>query len=117
MTIFIFDVLSFLVFAPAVVALLLLFVPSEQKAIARIVALVGSAVIGGVAAAVFFAYNTAVPGYQMVLQTEWFELLGASWHVSAATRSFTWNAHSISRKPALIMRSGWTWTCPIQTSC
>ena len=81
MTIYSFDVLSFLVFAPAVVALLLLFIPSEQKAIARIVALVGSAAIGGVSAAVFFAYNTAVPGYQMVLQTEWFELLGASWHV------------------------------------
>ncbi|MBE2267295.1 MAG: NADH-quinone oxidoreductase subunit M [Anaerolinea sp.] len=81
MTIFGFDILSFLVFAPALVALLLVLVPSEQKAVARIAALGFSAVIGGVAAAVFFAYNATAAGQQMTYQTEWFELLGASWHV------------------------------------
>jgi len=81
MLIFGFDVLSFLVFAPALVALLLVFIPSEQKAIARIVALALSAAIGGIAAAVFFAYNATAAGQQMAYQTEWFGLLGASWHV------------------------------------
>jgi NADH-quinone oxidoreductase subunit M len=81
MNIFGIDILSFLVFAPALAALVVLLIPAEQKAVARIVALAASTVIGGVAAAVFFAYNTAAPGFQMVLQTEWFELLGASWHV------------------------------------
>jgi len=81
MNIFGFDVLSFLVFASALAALLLVFVPSEQKAIARILALGLSVAIGGVAAAVFFAYNTTADGQQMTFQTEWFGLLGASWHV------------------------------------
>jgi NADH-quinone oxidoreductase subunit M len=73
------DILSFLVIAPALVALALLFVPN--KWIARVVALVGAAFIGGVAAAVFFAYNSAAPGYQLVIQVPWFTLLGSSWHV------------------------------------
>lgn len=73
------DILSFLVVAPALVALALLFVPN--KWVARVVALVGAAFIGGVAAAVFFGYNSATPGFQLVIQVPWFTLLGSSWHV------------------------------------
>lgn len=75
------DILSFLVFAPAIGALIVLFLPRQQKTLVRAVALGISTVIAGVAVAIFFGYNSAVPGYQMVLQTKWFELLGASWHI------------------------------------
>src|SRR5215216_2006251 len=74
------DVLSFLVFAPAIGALIVLLLP-KNKWIARWVALGISTFIAGVSVAVFFAYNQAAPGFQFTIQTEWFELLGASWHI------------------------------------
>ncbi len=81
MTILGFDVLSFLVFAPAVAALIVLILP-PNKWLARIVALALATVIGGVAVAVFFGYQGLnMPGYQLVMQVEWFQLLGASWHI------------------------------------
>ena len=80
MTIIGIDVLSFLVFAPAIAALALLLLP-QNRMIARVTALAASAVIGGVAAAVFFAYNAASPDFQMVIQAPWFTVLNASWHI------------------------------------
>lgn len=74
------DVLSFLVFAPAVAALILLLLP-KNKWVARWTALAFATGIAGVSVAVFFAYNAAAPGYQFTIQTEWFELLGSSWHI------------------------------------
>lgn len=74
------DVLSFLVFAPAISALIVLLLP-QNKWLARWAALGFATVICGVSVAVFFAYNQAAPGFQFTIQTEWFELLGASWHI------------------------------------
>ncbi len=74
------DVLSFLVFAPAIGALIVLLLP-KQKWIARWTALGIATMIAGVSVAVFFAYNRAVPDYQFAIQTEWFQLLGSSWHI------------------------------------
>lgn len=74
------DVLSFLVFAPAFGALVLLLMP-QNKTLVRWVALGIATFIGGVSTAVFFAYNSAAPDYQFVIQVPWFELLGASWHI------------------------------------
>jgi NADH-quinone oxidoreductase subunit M len=80
MNIFGIDILSFLVVAPALAAFIMLILP-QQKTIARWAALLMSLGIGAAAVAVFFAYNREVPGYQMEVQVQWFELLGASWHV------------------------------------
>jgi NADH-quinone oxidoreductase subunit M len=80
MTIIGIDVLSFLVFAPALGALLVLVLP-QQAWIARWTALAISTVIAGVSAAVFFGYNYASPDFQMVIQSEWFTVLNASWHI------------------------------------
>jgi NADH-quinone oxidoreductase subunit M len=74
------DVLSFLVFAPAIGALIVLLLPKNDW-IARWVALAFAAIIGGVSVAVFFAYNQASPDFQFTVQTEWFQLLGSSWHI------------------------------------
>ncbi|MCA9903653.1 MAG: NuoM family protein [Anaerolineae bacterium] len=74
------DVLSFLVFFPAVAAFIVLILP-QNKLLVRWVALLFAAVITGVSVAVYFAYNATSPGFQFVLQTEWFAVLGASWHI------------------------------------
>ncbi len=72
------DVLSFLVFAPAIGALIVLLLP-QNKWLARWTALAMASVIAGVAVATFFAYSAT--GNQMTIQVPWFELLGASWHI------------------------------------
>jgi NADH-quinone oxidoreductase subunit M len=72
------DVLSFLVFAPAIGALIVLLLP-QNKWVARWTALAISTVVAGVAVATFFAYSAT--GNQMTIQVPWFELLGASWHI------------------------------------
>ncbi|MCL4249997.1 MAG: NuoM family protein [Anaerolineae bacterium] len=74
------DVLSFLVFFPAVAAFIVLILP-QNKLLVRWVALLFAAIITGVSVAVYFAYNATSPGFQFVLQTEWFAVLGASWHI------------------------------------
>jgi NADH-quinone oxidoreductase subunit M len=72
------DYLSFLVFAPAISALIVLLLP-QNKWLVRWVALAAATVIAGVAAATFFAYSAT--GNQMTIQVPWFELLGSSWHI------------------------------------
>ncbi|MBI5669974.1 MAG: NuoM family protein [Chloroflexi bacterium] len=80
MTIFGIDVLSFLVVAPAVAALIVLLLP-KQRDVARWAALGFSVVIGALCVVVFFNYDRTQAGYQMVSQVPWFALIGASWHV------------------------------------
>lgn len=75
------DILSFLVFFPAVAALIVLILP-QNKVLVRWTALLFATVIAGVSASVYFAYNAATPeNYQFVIQSEWFARLGASWHI------------------------------------
>ncbi|HEX2907237.1 MAG TPA: hypothetical protein VHO69_10285, partial [Phototrophicaceae bacterium] len=85
MAIFGIDVLTFLVVAPAVAAVIVLLLP-KQAEIARWSALALATVIGAVAVWVFFYYNSnPVPAdgmnYVLEVQVPWFSLIGASWHV------------------------------------
>ncbi|MAS32772.1 MAG: hypothetical protein CL610_02120 [Anaerolineaceae bacterium] len=78
------DLLSFLVAAPALAAVIMLLLP-PQKTIARWAALGLSLVLAYFSVVVFLNYqNTVLPegaAYAMEVQVRWFELLGASWHV------------------------------------
>ncbi len=74
------DILSFLVIAPAIGALIVLLLP-PNKLLVRWVALLIALFIGAFAIQAFVSYNHEIPGYQMEAQARWFDLLGASWHV------------------------------------
>ena len=80
MQIFGVDILSFLVIAPVVGAVIMLLLPN-QKQVARWAALAISLLIGAFCVVVFFAYDRGQSGYQMEVNVPWFPLLGASWHV------------------------------------
>ncbi len=80
MTILGIDILSFLVVAPALAAVIVLLLP-KQRDVARWAALGLSVLIGALCVVVFFAYDRSEAGYQMVSQVPWFTLIGASWHV------------------------------------
>lgn len=84
--IFGFDPLSVLIVAPALAALIVAILPPNQKTVIRWVALAFALLIGALAVVVFFAYQQNAPAagenqYLFETQTEWFALLGASWHV------------------------------------
>ncbi len=76
------DLLSALVVAPALAALLLLILP-QQKRLVRWVALglgLGVALLA-VLAFRYYQMGPQGPGYVLEQSYPWFELLGASWHV------------------------------------
>jgi NADH-quinone oxidoreductase subunit M len=81
MAIFGIDILTFLLIAPAVAAVIVLLIPGNQKQVVRWVALIFSLIIGALCISVFNAYDRTQAGYQMVVNTEWFTLLGSSWHL------------------------------------
>jgi NADH-quinone oxidoreductase subunit M len=74
------DILSLLVFAPAVSAVIMLLLPG-QKQVVRWVALALAVLIGVGCVSVFFGYDRVAGGYQMEVNVPWFQLLGASWHI------------------------------------
>jgi len=80
MTILGIDILSFLVFAPAIAAAIVLVLPGGKQ-IARYAALAFALVIAALCISVFVNYNQAQGGYQFVINQEWFRLLGANWKV------------------------------------
>jgi len=81
--------LSVLIFAPALGALLVLAVPSGNKVLARWISLAVAIGVGALAFVVFFAYDRTLGGYQFTTQTEWFTLLGSSWHLGVDGISVT----------------------------
>ena len=76
------DLLSALVVAPALAALLLLILP-QQKRLVRWVALGLGLALALLAILAFRYYQLGPqgPGYVLEQSYPWFELLGASWHV------------------------------------
>jgi NADH-quinone oxidoreductase subunit M len=83
LSVFGIDALTVLILAPAFGALAVVAIPPENKTLARWVSLGIALGIGALAVITFFAYNRGEDAaqYQFVAQYEWFELLGASWHL------------------------------------
>ncbi len=75
-----FDVLSILVVAPALGALLVVVLPRNPW-LGRILSLAISVAIGVLAVIVFFSYDRTNPDVQFTAQTQWFPLLNATWSV------------------------------------
>ncbi len=85
LSIFGFDVLTVLILAPAISAIIVAALPSN-KWLARVISLLLAVAIGGLSAVVFFEYQRLAPGmgeeqYLFEAKYTWFPLLGASWHV------------------------------------
>lgn len=74
------DVLSILVIAPALGALVVVALPRNPW-LGRILSLTIALVIGLLAVIVFFSYDRTNPDVQFTSQTQWFPLLNATWSV------------------------------------
>ncbi len=79
------DVLSVLIFGPALGGLLVMLLP-QNKWVARVTSLAVALIIGCISVAVFFAYQQNAPAvgedqFLFVIKVPWFTLLDASWHL------------------------------------
>jgi len=75
------NLLSLILFAPVVGALVLLFVPKDQENAHRWLALVFSLVPLGLSIYLWFAFNPQAPGYQFEENYQWFSVIGANYHL------------------------------------
>jgi NADH-quinone oxidoreductase subunit M len=76
-----FPVLSFIVFTPAVAALVLFMLPVERKTEARLTALAAGTFALLLSIWAYFSYDISAGGYQFVEQYAWLPSLGISYHV------------------------------------
>jgi NADH-quinone oxidoreductase subunit M len=76
-----FPILTALIAVPAVGALLVAVVSSKRPEIAKLLALLASAVTGAMCVWLLAAFETGEPGYQFVSKHTWIEDWGISWHL------------------------------------
>lgn len=75
-----FPILSVIVFTPAVAALLILLINSERKTEIRVTALAASTLALLLSLWVYFTYDKAAAGYQLIEKYNWMPMLGISLH-------------------------------------
>lgn len=75
-----FPILSFIIFIPLVAGLLILALPAERKQAIRIVALTAGLLDLILAVVVYFLYDLAAGGYQLIERVEWVQPLGISYY-------------------------------------
>jgi len=73
------NILSWLVFSPLALALLLFCLPKGSDELSRWIALAGSLLVFGISLVVFLAFDKTNPGYQFAVQRDWLPLIGAKY--------------------------------------
>jgi NADH-quinone oxidoreductase subunit M len=76
-----FPILSVIVFTPILTALILLMIPGERKNEIRVTALAAAVIALALSAWVYFSYDIAQGGYQLIEKYDWLPALGISYHV------------------------------------
>jgi NADH-quinone oxidoreductase subunit M len=76
-----FPILSVIVFIPILSGVLLLLIPGERRTEIRVAALAAAFATMTLSAWVYFNYDIAAGGYQMVEKYSWLPALGISYHV------------------------------------
>jgi NADH-quinone oxidoreductase subunit M len=76
-----FPILSIIVFTPILAGLLILLIPGERRDEIRVTALAAAFIAMLLSAWVYFTYDAAAGGYQLVEKYDWLPVLGISYHV------------------------------------
>jgi NADH-quinone oxidoreductase subunit M len=76
-----FPILSVIVFTPILAGLLILLIPAERKEEIRVTALAASSIALLLSGFVYFSYDIAAGGYQLLERYEWLPMLGISYFV------------------------------------
>lgn len=76
-----FPILSVIVFTPLIAGLLILLIPAERKTEVRVAALAAGAFALLLSIWVYFSYDVAAAGYQLIEKYDWLSAMGISYHV------------------------------------
>jgi NADH-quinone oxidoreductase subunit M len=76
-----FPILSVIVFIPILAGMLILLIPGERRDEIRVTALAAAFIAMILSAWVYFSYDLATGGYQLVEKYDWLPVLGISYHV------------------------------------
>src|SRR5512139_4009009 len=83
------NLLSLILFSPAVVALILVLLPSKEKPLLRWGALLGSLIPLGLSILLWFSFDKSVGGFQFVEEFAWYPALNSTYHVGVDGLSLT----------------------------
>ncbi len=73
--------LTLILFSPVLVALVMLFLPSQEKSLLRWTAFIGSLIPLGLSIVLWFSFDTHANGFQFEGQAVWYEAIRSSYHV------------------------------------
>jgi NADH-quinone oxidoreductase subunit M len=76
-----FPILSVLIFLPIITGVLLLFLPASRKNLVKWISLVTASLILLLSVVVYFSYDIAAGGYQLIERANWVPALGISYFV------------------------------------
>ena len=76
-----FPILSVLIFLPILTGVLLLFLPASRKNLVKWISLVSASLILLLSVIVYFSYDIAAGGYQLIERANWVPALGISYYV------------------------------------
>jgi len=83
------NLLALILFSPALVAAVMLFLPREEKTLLRWAALLGSLVPLGLSVVLWFQFDKAQAGFQFQVQYAWYEALNSTFHLGVDGLSLT----------------------------
>src|SRR4030043_102857 len=99
------NLLTLILFSPTLVALVLLFLPQEEKKLLRWVALLGSLVPFGFTLFLWFSFHKDIPGFQFEIQSLWYGAIGSSFHLGVDGLSLTMVLLTTVLTPVAILAS------------
>ena len=83
------NLLSLILFSPALVALVMLFLPRTEKGLLRWAAFLGSLIPLAFSLVLWFSFVPAQAGFQFEQKAVWYEVLGSSFHLGVDGLSLT----------------------------
>lgn len=81
--------LTLILFTPAFIAALLVFIPKEEKGLIRWVAFIGSLVPLALAIFLWFQFNSGLDGFQYEEKYVWYEAINSTYHLGVDGLSLT----------------------------
>ncbi len=97
--------LTSILFFPVVVALVLLFLPSDQQKLIRWTAFIGSLIPLGLTIWMWTQFNSTAAGFQFQERYPWYDALGSSFHIGIDGISFSMVFLTTLLTPIVILAS------------
>ena len=99
------NLLTLILFTPALTAGVLFFLPGDEKKLLRWVALLGSLIPLGFTIFLWFNFNKIQPGFQFQQQVNWYSAINSSYHLGVDGLSLTMVLLTTLLTPVCILAS------------